>query len=84
MNEELEIAIDALASGSHPENRLNSLVEHVESLWHRKELLIEEKGERIAEKLGTKWYNEGEKSTKYFLRLLQRNHIQMTSQSLLG
>ena len=72
VNEELEIAIEALASGNHQANRLNSLIEHVESLRHRKEILIEEKGERLAEKLGTKWYNEGEKSTRYFLRLLQR------------
>jgi len=34
--------------------------------------LIEEKGKKLAEKLGTKWYNEGEKSTKYFMRLLNR------------
>ena len=37
-------------------------------------MLIEEKGRRLAEKLGTKWYNEGEKSTKYFLRLLNRSN----------
>ena len=73
VNEELEIAIEALARGSCPTGREGSLIEHVESLRRRKELLIEEKGERLAEKLGTKWYNEGEKSTKYFLRLLQRN-----------
>ena len=35
-------------------------------------MLVEEKGSRLAEKLGTKWYNEGEKSTRYFLRLLNR------------
>ena len=34
--------------------------------------LIEKKGERLADKLGSKWYGEGEKSTRYFLRLLNR------------
>ena len=34
--------------------------------------MVERKGKRLAEKLGTKWYNEGEKSTRYFLRLLNR------------
>jgi hypothetical protein len=34
--------------------------------------LVEERGARLAEKLGTKWYNEGEKSTRYFMRLLKR------------
>jgi len=33
---------------------------------------LKKKGERLAEKLGTKWYNEGEKSTRYFLNLLKR------------
>jgi hypothetical protein len=33
---------------------------------------MEEKGKRLADKLSTKWYNEGEKSTRYFLRLLNR------------
>ena len=35
-------------------------------------ILIENKGLRLAEKLGTKLYNEGEKSTRYFLRITQR------------
>ena len=37
-----------------------------------KVVIIEGKGERLAENLGTKWYNEGKKSTKYFLRIPKR------------
>ena len=34
--------------------------------------MIDEKGSRLAERLATKWYNEGEKSTRYFYRILNR------------
>jgi hypothetical protein len=68
LDKELNIAIDQL-SKTGP---IGNLATYVEELRDQKSKLIEEKGERLAEKLGTKWYNEGEKSTKYFLRLLNR------------
>ena len=37
-----------------------------------KYLIVQERGNRLAEKVKTKWYNEGEKSSKYFLGLLKR------------
>ena len=73
INEELDIAISRLGEGSLIGQSLGSLIEHTETLRARKAQLVEEKGKRLAEKLGTKWYNEGEKSTKYFLRLLNRS-----------
>ena len=36
--------------------------------------MVDKKGERLAEKLGTKWYQEGEKSTRYFLRIMNRTN----------
>ena len=72
INEELNDTIDALSKVTLEGERRVRLIEQVEELRARKSLLIEEKGKRLAEKLGTKWYNEGEKSTKYFMRLLQR------------
>ena len=72
INEELDTAVAKLASGSLMGNRTENLIEHVERLRARKDEIINIKGERLAEKLGTKWYNEGEKSTRYFLRLLNR------------
>ena len=48
------------------------LIDYIVELRGKKACLINEKGQRLAEKLGTKWYNEGEKSTRYFLRLLNR------------
>ena len=72
INEELELAISKLSSGDLVGNRKESLIDYVEQLRTKKETLISTKGERLAERLGTKWYNEGEKSTRYFLRLLNR------------
>ena len=73
INEELEVAINRLSEGVNEATRTGDLIDYVETLRARKALLIEEKGERLAEKLGSKWYNEGEKSTRYFLRLLNRS-----------
>ena len=72
VNEELEEAIEKLTTGeTHTLNR--GLVDYVEEPRNKKAAIIEEKGRRLAQKLGTKWYNEGEKSTRYFLRLLNRS-----------
>jgi len=69
INEELDSALECLAKG----NSRDGLVEYIEDIRIRKAILIEEKGTRLAEKLGTKWYNEGEKSNRYFMRLLKRS-----------
>ena len=71
INEELNLAITQLAAGGARD--VGDLVEYIEELRGRKAELVEKKGSRVAEKLKTKWYNEGEKSSKYFLRLLNRN-----------
>ena len=70
LNEELEVAVSELAKGAS--HRDQPLIDYIEELRAKKSLLIDKKGKKLAEKLGTKWYNEGEKSTKYFLRLLNR------------
>lgn len=71
VNEELNLAMDKLAKSIEPEP---ALLEYVEELRARKEAIVDVKGRRLAERLGTKWYNEGEKSTRYFLRLLNRRN----------
>ena len=71
LNEELDTAIKNLSEGGHSGER--DLIDYVEELRAKKQAMIDEKGARLAEKLGTKWYNEGEKSSKYFLRLLNRS-----------
>ena len=72
VNEELNLAISALEEENLAENVKEELIEVVEELRDKKARLIEEKGRRLASKLGTKWYNEGEKSSRYFMQLLNR------------
>ena len=72
INEELNKAISKLETSDLSEREKADLIEYIEELRIDKASEIEKKGERLAEKLGTKWYNEGEKSTRYFMRLLNR------------
>ena len=72
ISEELNLAIKALENPLTNDRNKAGIIEYVEELRGKKALLVEERGKRLAEKLGTKWYNEGEKSTRYFLRILQR------------
>jgi hypothetical protein len=50
------------------------------AIYKRNELL-QKQGEKLASAAKTKWYNEGEKSNKYFLNLLKRqaDHNEMTT-----
>ena len=72
INEELGTAIEALEKGTIGPPGVASLLEYVEDLRGQKRELIQRLGIRMAEKLKTKWFNEGEKSNRYFLRLLHR------------
>ena len=73
LNEELEVALDELGNG-RSKDRPGALIDYIEELRTRKSILVEAKGKRLAERLGTKWYNEGEKSNRYFMRLLNRSN----------
>jgi hypothetical protein len=46
----------------------------LESRTAERNELLEQQGERLAWKCKTRWFNEGEKSNKYFLNLLKRNN----------
>ena len=72
LNDDLNEAINILENEALTEYRTNDLIEQIEVLKGRKAVIIEEKGRRLADRLGSKWYNEGEKSTRYFMRLLNR------------
>ena len=71
---ELDLAIKSLASNNTSGDDKVEIIDHIESLRSEKYKMVEERGERLAERLGTKWYNEGEKSSRYFLRILQRSN----------
>jgi len=46
---------------------------HLEQLNNEKNNILQKQGEQLAWKARSKWYNEGEKSNKYFLNLLKKN-----------
>jgi len=50
----------------------NILVRELETLKVQKDTILSEQGEKLANMARTKWYNEGEKSNKYFLNMLKR------------
>ena len=73
VNDSLNRLIEKLGKISTEEREeKEELITIIEALRQRKEVLIEEKGRRLADRLATKWYNEGEKSNRYFMRLLNR------------
>ncbi len=37
-------------------------------------MILQRQGENLSMKAKTRWYNEGERSNKYFLNLLKRNN----------
>jgi hypothetical protein len=51
----------------------SEIAEHIERQTNEKNKILDEQGKKLAWKLKTKWYGEGEKSNKYFLNLLRRN-----------
>ena len=72
VNEELTMSVEALEKGNLRPEGVGSLIDHIEDLRGQKRELVHRMGTRMAEKLKTKWFNEGEKSNRYFLRLLNR------------
>ena len=54
LNEELTVALDELEKGL-VNSRSRALIDYIEELRVRKSILVENKGKRLAERLGTKW-----------------------------
>jgi hypothetical protein len=52
------------------------LIRELEVLSHEKKQILNSQGEHLADRARTKWYNEGERSNKYFLNLLKRRTAQ--------
>ena len=57
------------------ENRLNILTRELEKCKRDRDTILQRQGESLSMKAKTRWYNEGEKSNKYFLNLLKRNNV---------
>jgi exonuclease III len=59
--------ISSLPLYAHAENDLQ-----LDLLFTRRNLILEERNKKLAEKAKTKWFHEGEKANKYFLNLLNK------------
>ena len=57
------------------ENSLNILTRELEKCKRARDTILQRQGESLSTKAKTRWYNEGEKSNKYFLNLLKRNNV---------
>jgi hypothetical protein len=56
------------------ENSLNIITTEVEKCKQERDIILQRQGESLSMKAKTRWYNEGERSNKYFLNLLKRNN----------
>ena len=67
----LTVLSDAEIERENNQDDKSAVIERIENLQNKKLCIVEEKGNRLAEKLATKWFIEGKKSTKYFYRILK-------------
>jgi len=63
---------------AHDENETQ-----LELLFAKRNLILEEKSKKLAEKAKTKWFYEGEKANKYFLNLLQKRRANVAIDKLI-
>jgi Endonuclease-reverse transcriptase len=55
------------------DNSLQTITRELEECKQKRDIILQRQGENLSMKAKTRWYNEGEKSNKYFLNLLKRN-----------
>lgn len=79
---ELEIALN-LAHANFERNPSNSTKLDLEKAKYELEKLLEEKTNGLIKRSKVRWYEEGERSTKYFLNLEKRNYSKKTVNKLL-
>ncbi len=73
INEDIKLHENILNGSCSPGEEADIIL-HIEQQVNEKNRIIETQGKQLAWKSRTKWYNEGEKSNKYFLNLLKRNN----------
>jgi hypothetical protein len=55
-------------------NNLDIIIRDIERCKQERDTILQKQGESLSMKAKTRWYNEGERSNKYFLNLLKRNN----------
>lgn len=85
LNEEIIKNNDLLTRYTDPQSQ-QILLHDLEELKSKKEIILQKQGEKLAHFAKARWYNDGEKSNKYFLNLLKRRAStnEMTRLSLNG
>jgi hypothetical protein len=53
------------------DNNLNIIIRGLERCKQERDTILQKQGESLSMKAKTRWYNEGERSNKYFLNLLK-------------
>ena len=56
------------------ENSLNIITRELKKCKQERDTILQRQGESLSMKAKTRWYNEKERSNKYFLNLLKRNN----------
>ena len=72
LKEDLHTHVRLLEEGQHNVARKNRIMNKINTLKAQITKLNLEKGQKLANRLKTKWYNEGERSNKYFLAMLRK------------
>jgi hypothetical protein len=73
---------EELLKGSMSSEEVADVILHIEQLTNEKNRILNQQGEQLAWKAKTKWYNEGEKSNKYFLNLLKSKNARNEMSSI--
>jgi exonuclease III len=75
IDEDIKVHVDLLRQPLTVEEE-EDIVAHLERQKNEKDKILELQGKSLAWKARTKWYNDGEKSNKYFLNMLKRSSTQ--------
>ena len=68
----MKLISEMVRRGSVPLHSLKRSKEEIEQLFIQRNAILERKCEALASKAKTKWFHEGERLNKYFLKLLRR------------
>ena len=75
LKEDLHTHIKILEESKHDISRANRVMQKINRLKAEITKLNLQRGQKLANRLKTKWYNEGEKSNKYFFALLRKKDL---------
>lgn len=78
----MKLISEMVRRGSVPLHSLERSKEEIEQLFIQRNAILERKCEALASKAKTKWFHEGERLNKYFLKLLRRKDAMIEKETL--